>query len=443
MQPDFAPLLEVVLSAPAEPVKLSPVKRVTAHEAAGRRYFVKRYVHRGVPLRPLKFWFKPSQARREWRLANRLEDLGVPIVRHVALGERWGVGLRESILITEGFAGRPLDTAPGEDLRAVVEFVTRLHDAGVLQRDLHPGNILVAAKTGELRLVDLHGTILKPRLSPRERAENLAFLRVFLPIPVAPEISALSVHRRREYFASRSRRCLRSNREFAPRRFGGLTWHVRLPFLNPTIEAILRDPDGFLATRATILKPGRSATVGCAEGVVLKRYNLRKPENLLKDLVRPSKARRAYRKAYHLELVGVPTARPLAVANRWRFGLVARSYLLMEEIPGARHLGHWQGDGHHAARQVADLLAQLHNEGFHHRDLKETNLVFDAAGRAVLLDLEGLAFLGVVPPRRAAADLARLARAARKLTQFSRAHWQTFLRRYCRGRGLRARDLED
>lgn len=443
VQPDFAPLLEAVLNAPANSVKTSHVKRVTMHQVAGRSYFVKRYLHRGVALRPLKFFFKASQARQEWKLAQRLEQLGVPLVRHVALGERWGFGLLESTLITEGFDGQPLDAAPAVDLQAVLAFVARLHECGVLQRDLHPGNILLAPKSGELRLVDIHGTVIKPALTPEERAANLAFLRVFLPIPVEPEIAALSARQRRDYFALRSRRCLRHNREFASRRFGGLPWHVRLPFLNAASEAILRDPDGFLATRATILKPGRSSTVGRADGLVLKRYNLRKPGNLLKDLFRPSKARRAYRKAYHLELVGVATARPIAVADRRRLGFVARSYLLMEEIPDARHLGQSQGDGHCAARELGDLLAKLHNEGFSHRDLKETNLVFDSVGRGLLIDLEGLEFVGVLPLRRAVADLTRLARAARKLPQFTPAHWQTFLRRYCRGRGIRPRELAE
>src|SRR5207244_13219298 len=45
-------------------------------------------------------------------------------------------GLQESILITEGFDG----TEPN-DWPRVVEFVRLLHERGVLQRDLHPGNM--------------------------------------------------------------------------------------------------------------------------------------------------------------------------------------------------------------------------------------------------------------------------------------------------------------
>ena len=123
VHPDCAPLLEAVLKSSGRTVKKSPVKLVTSHEVGGRTWFVKRYQHEAVPLRPLKFFFKPSQARQEWDVAQQLDALGVPGVRHVALGERWGIGLRESVLITEGFAGVPLDEAPSADLSAVLKFI--------------------------------------------------------------------------------------------------------------------------------------------------------------------------------------------------------------------------------------------------------------------------------------------------------------------------------
>ena len=437
----LAPRLDDLLRSAGQIIKESPAKRVRRHELDGRTFFVKRYRHEAVGLRPWKFFFKPSQARQEWRLAQRLEALGVPVVRHLALGERWRWGLRESLLITEGFDGQPLDEVARPDLAAVLDFVGRLHDRGVLQRDLHPGNILLNERTGELRLVDLHGTRIQPVVTPPEREANLAFLRIFLPIPVPSAVVGLSERLRRDYRTHRAGRCLKHNREFEPRRLGGLRWHVRRPMRNAETERILVDPDGFLAARAQLLKSGRSATLGRAHGLVLKRYNLRKWFNLLKDLFRPSKARRAFHQSYHLELVGIPTARPIATADRRLLGLLLRSYLLMEEIPGARHLGQWQGDSRRGARLLAELLARLHNEGFSHRDLKETNLVFDAADRVFLIDMEGLNCLGTVPATRAALDLARLARAAAQLPRCSPAERFLFLRVYCRLRRLRPREL--
>ena len=441
LHPDFAPLLESVLSSPGQTVKESPVKRVTRHEVAGQTWFVKRYRHEEVTLRPLKFYFKPSQAKQEWELAQQLERLHVPSVRHVALGERWGAGLRESILITEGFAGAALDETPPPDLAAVLKFVHSLHKSGVLQRDLHPGNILLNVATGEMRLVDLHGAVIRPSLTQAERDANLAFLRIFLPVPVSAEVVQRSAVMRRQYLAKRAWRCLKHNREFEPRKTGGMSWYVRRPLVNASVSHIIADPDGFLARDAEILKPGRSSTVGRSGGLVLKRFNLRKLGNLVKDLFRLSKARRAYLKAYHLEITGVPTARAIATADRRVMGLLLRGYFLMEAIPDARHLGQWAGEPRAAARQLADVLAKLHNEGFSHRDLKETNLVFDGAGKLHIIDLEGLEYLETVPPDRAAADLARFARGAEKNPAFTPQLRWIFLRRYAKARHIKLNDM--
>ena len=442
LQPDFAPLLDELLQSPGETVKESPVKRVTRHQLGAKTFYIKRYFHHAVPLRPLKFFFKATQARQEWDLAQQLEAREIPIVHHVALGERrnWA-GTQESILITEGFDGVQLNEAPGVDPSVVLKFVERMHDQGVMQQDLHPGNILVGRNLSVLRLVDLHGTLVKPRLSREERQGNLAMLRVYLPIPVPDEIVQLSRQLRRNLLFQRSKRCLWHNREFASEQHGALKWHVRLPLVSESVRRVLAGPDEFLESRAQILKPGRTSTVGKADGLVLKRFNFRKIENLVKDLFRPSRARRAFRAAYHLELAGLPTARGIAVANQRTGGLLLRSYLLMEEIAGAIDLGTYLRTNPEPkltlARQTGRLIARLHEEGFSHRDLKETNLVIGDDGILYLLDLDGLSFLHDVSEDRCAADLARLADGVVKYPAVKARHRIAFLRAYCRARQLK------
>ena len=363
--------LDAILSNAGNRVKESDVKLVTRHEIAGKTYYVKRYRHAAVPLRPLKFFFKPSQARQEWELAQKIK---APVVKHLALGERWGFGLQESVLITEGFDGHEPTAA---DADRVLEFVRQLHAAGVLQRDLHPGNILVGK---ELRLVDLHGTELR-RPTASEIEENLARLRIFLPIDVPPNKNL-----EQQFYAHRARRCLKRNRDF-DRQDG---WYCRKEFWKDE----WRDTEAFFA-RAKILKHGRTSLVGSADGVVMKQYSLRRPSRLIKDLFRRSRAVKAYLKAYHLELVGIPTARPFAAGRRW-----FRSWFVMEEIQNVR-----QADSD-AARK---LIARLHAAGFSHRDLKPSNIVANDKG-TYLIDLEGLRFLGEVSPEQRTKDLARFER---------------------------------
>src|SRR5207247_3489276 len=156
---------------------------------------------------------------------------------------------------------------------------------------------------------------------------HLALLRVFVPIPVPAEVERDSRRLRRTLLYRRSKRCLLRNREFARQRLGGLTWQLRLSLANDAVRRVLEDPDGFLTGRAQVLKPGRTSTVGLADGLVLKRFNFRKIENVVKDLLRPSRARRAFRAAYHLELAGIATARPIALAVQRAAGILLRSYL--------------------------------------------------------------------------------------------------------------------
>jgi tRNA A-37 threonylcarbamoyl transferase component Bud32 len=442
LQPGFAPQLEAVLRSSGQMVKESPLKRVTVHQVGPDRFYVKRYLHHGVLLRPLKYLFAPTQAHQEWVLAQQLEARNIPVVRHVALGERhsW-TGIHESVLITEAFPGLPLDQAPGVDPARVLAFVNRLHEHGVLQRDLHPANLLVRKDPFEIRLVDLHGAEVRDALLDSERTANLAMLRVSYPIPVSAEVEEESARLRRTLLFRRSWRCLRHNRDFAARAAGGLLWQVRSAGLTPTALAIMDDPDGFLAQRAQILKGGRTATVGKTDSVVLKRFNFRKVENLVKDLFRHSRARRAFRAAYHLELAGISTAKVLAVASRRCCGVLLRSYLLMAEIPAALDLGARlrRGPAPEPAliRKTAELIAQLHQQGFSHRDLKETNLVLDGEQRLYLLDLDGLKFHGEVPENRVVADLMRLARGLAAFPIVTVQHRILFLLAYCRARRLK------
>jgi tRNA A-37 threonylcarbamoyl transferase component Bud32 len=438
MLPSFAPFWEAALRAPGRVIKESPAKLVTTCELSGRNYYLKRYRHGSHTLVPLKFFWKRSQARQEWELAREMEARGVPVVRHLALGEYWSwTGLRESILITEGFPGEPVRAQTAREAEAICAFLARMHEAGVIQHDLHGANLLWEPRSGEIRLVDLYGSEIKQHISQAERDRNLAVLRMTLPIPVSAEVAALSQRLRRTALAYRSKRAWKHNREFAPKRVGGLRWQVRLPFCNGKAEKIMAAPHQFLDEEARILKAGRSATVGAADGFVLKRYNYRRPVNLLKDLFRRSRAFRAFRKAYHLELAGIATARPVAAANRIRLGVATSSYFLMEEIPESTGLRDFAGNLEQAIAAVAELLARLHEEGFTHRDLKLSNLVFDGGGRPYLIDLEGLHFAGEVSTQRARADLARLWRGAQDTLPLTRQQVTVFLRRYCRLRAIK------
>jgi RIO-like serine/threonine protein kinase len=437
---DFAPLFEAAVQAPARVIKESAAKLVTEHRIGSRAFFVKCYRHSAVPFRSFKFWFKPTQAQQEWQLAAALEELGVPIVRHVAVGEkRSAQGIEESVLITEAFEGLPANEASVAP-DSIVSFIQQIWRAGVFQQDLHPANLLVHRETGEMRLVDLHGIVVRTTPVASELDLMLAAARMGLPIPVSPELERLSAEMRKRALHERSKRCLKTNRDFGIRQFGEWKWHIRTAAMTPDTEAILQNPNTF-AEKGRALKNGRSSTVAGGHGLVLKRYNFKKPLNLLKDLFRGSRARRGFRKAYHLELCGIPTPRVIAAADHRFVGFPTGGYLLMEEIPGATEAGKWNGEARAMAKVLAHSIASVHNMGFRHRDLKESNILFDTRGVPHLIDLDGLQFVGVVTAREVFLNLRRFANGMRAVGKLNRAAVITFLLHYCRERKVRPRAL--
>ncbi|MCG3150016.1 MAG: 3-deoxy-D-manno-octulosonic acid kinase [Verrucomicrobiae bacterium] len=440
--PDFADRLDAVLAAPGQPVKQTPTKLVTEHRLGDAIYYVKRYRNPG--LRPLKFHFKPAEARNEWQLAGQYAALGIPLVRHLALGERRNMlGIAESILITEGFPGRPLSRSGHDQRREVQIALGRLlrlmHDKGVLQPDLHH-NILVHPATYELRRIDVDRGELKPALTDTERIANLAWLNIGVPLSDdfftaygADAAFVQSVRQEAETTGRarrlrQARRALGTNLRFERQRHGELNWFVRLDTLNDQVRALLADPDGALEKCSRLFKtgPNRQSTVGAFNGFILKRYNQKNRWNYLKDLFRPSRAFRAYRSAYHLELLGIATPRPVAAAERRCLRVLLHSYLVTEEIAGATDLRRAETLDVEILRNAGKLIGQLHAAGFAHGDLKETNIVWDKTGKVYLLDLDGLEFCGQVSRAQAEQDLERFERGLAQCQLVTAGHREAF-----------------
>ena len=453
--PDFEPLLDRLLADAGTVIKKTPTKLVTRHDFAGEPLYLKRYIN-GVGLRPLKYFFKPSEARNEWRLAQEYTARGIPLVRHLALGERRGAfGLYESLLITAGFAGEPLSRS-GHDQRpdvqhALGKLLRLMHDKGVLQPDLHH-NILVRVDPVELCRIDVDRGELKPALTDDECIANLAWLHTSVPLSdefftaygatpdFAERVREMSAVMTKSHRVRQARRALGTNLRFQRQHHGNLAWWVRLDFLNDKLRTLLTDPDGALASGRRMFKsgPNRQATIGAFDGLVLKRFNQKNRWNYLKDLFRPSRAYRAYQRAYHLELLGIATPRPIAAAERRMSRILLNSYLVTEEIVGATDLRRAETLDVEVARNAGHLIGQLHAAGFSHGDLKETNIVWDAAGKVYILDLDALDYVKEIAPELAAENLRRLARGATQSKLVTEAHRKAFLKGYFETRGSAA-----
>src|SRR4051812_29875790 len=171
---DGLPLDEWLRDGRAQVVKQGPHRTVYRVRLDGLDVHLKHY-----PVYDLRAWLRqlvrPSKARTEYEIAERLAARGVPTVVPLAVGERvTTLGAGESWLVTETLAGtEPLSTfverLPQMDARrqtalrqrlavALGRFTARLHNAGVLHHDLHAGNLLArwTDDEPELFLIDLH-----------------------------------------------------------------------------------------------------------------------------------------------------------------------------------------------------------------------------------------------------------------------------------------------
>src|SRR5690606_12698505 len=141
---------------------------------------------------------------------------------------------------------------------------------------------------------------------------------------------------------------------------------------------------------------------------------------------RPSPSRRAFFTGLVLESAGVSAVRPLAAIESRTGGL---SFTILEHLDGP-DLGRYLVAGLEGSepserralksrtwRELAGLVAKLHAAGVRQRDLKAPNILVpleSSSSRAVLVDLEGMRFVGRLPSARARMrDLARLATSLR------------------------------
>ncbi|RMG14608.1 MAG: hypothetical protein D6731_10020 [Planctomycetota bacterium] len=182
----------------------------------------------------------------------------------------------------------------------------------------------------------------------------------------------------------------------------------------------------------------RLATPAGEVEVAAKLFRYRGLRGALSDLLRGSKAARALRGYERVAAADLPTAEPLAIAERRRGGLVVESWLVTRFLPGARELPRVVEERREdrsgtlrLARAVGDLVGRLHAAGIDHPDLKHLNILVGAGEELFLLDLDALVPARPLTWRRRVRALGQLeAYAARDYPWAGPALRRAFLRAY-------------
>jgi len=407
-------------------LKRTLTRTVHRMAAGGTTVFVKH--HRIVSLKErLKYLVLPSRASSEWEASRALRELAIPAARALAFGERRVAGvLTEAVLVSEEVAdatplGRALEEAGSKDeiLASVAELVRRAHDRNVLHRDLHGGNILLAA--GRPFFIDLHRMTIGRRVPTRRRIRNIGhllafagdrpsdadraiFVRAYLGSD-APEPEVDRLGRRVEHaarrlrerrYASRTKRCIGRSTGFRIERQGGMTVYRRADFEPDRVLEAIEQHRSTLADgpEEHVLKRDHRAgvtvvdlaTPGGPQRLCVKEFVRPGVWRRLGDLIRGSRARVAWVGSNACRVRGIATPLACAAAEAG-----PRSYFITEYIDGAQRFNDYVADhgrpaGPAVARwrrfvlEAAEFVRGLHAHRLRHRDLSAKNILVRERG---------------------------------------------------------------
>jgi tRNA A-37 threonylcarbamoyl transferase component Bud32 len=457
---ELLPLLPTLLSHPAAVVVKQNLQRTILRiDAPGGTVFVKRS-RANTPRAWAREILRPPKARLEFENAVRLRELGIPCGEPLAWAEADSFWPGESAIVTREVAGGvPLDEYLSDSLMSVERrkvavqlgrLFARMHAAGVAHPDPHPGNLLVQATADGPRfvLLDVHAVRFgRPLTWPEARDNLVLFNRWFqlrasrtdrarfwqaydtgrpggvsplfptanrgLTPPARLENETSASNRR--FWAARDDRYLGSNRQFRKAKGRGVRGHAVRELPDDVVKAWLADPDAvFAQPGVVVLKDSPSATVAIVNGVLFKRFRLKRSTDALKNLLRRSEALRSWVFGHGLLDRHLPTARPLFVAHRYRRGIPREGYVAFEVVPDAVELPAFVASATFTelrtlCETLGRLIRTLHDRGISHRDLKPANILLSGPDRRpVFIDLVGLAVHTDVPAVIRRRDLTRL-----------------------------------
>lgn len=392
VQREIAARLDAVESIPgAELIKRNLVRAVYRVPLAdGARVIVKRYAVRGVR-DPVKYLFKASRARAEWRVGRGLDEAGIPTAVPLAMAERHAGGLlRDAALVTReipdalhlnAYVEEHFAAEEGAELRVALydrlaRLIRRMHAAGFVHNDLHGGNVLVNGDpaTAQAHIIDLHSVTRSGTPSPGRRwfdlvkllhsmrtcstpQERVALCRAYEDeggTPSGTELSRLLAAGRvssvlepriermeRKRVRSRTLRSLERSSRFDVTSAGPFhVHHLRAIPAASFRELIPGHREALARGGAAVLKDAhRSALtrqmLGAPDGpepVIVKEYRLGSWRERIKNVLRRPRPISAWIAGNGLRVRGFEVAEPLALVLRGRGAFAREAFLFMRDM---------------------------------------------------------------------------------------------------------------
>jgi tRNA A-37 threonylcarbamoyl transferase component Bud32 len=423
-------------------VKDRGYRKLWHFEYKGRGYYLKFYPRGYSQLRRL---FRGSPANWEFVRLQALQKAAVPAPRAVAelVGLRLDGELGDAVVLEaiepavsmdQYITKLLLDGAEIPHRRKLAEkiyqMLHRLGKAKLGHNDLHLGNMLL--KNGEIYLLDAYavrfgGLTTKDVMGIAHGVSRVAtrtdllrgWKKLEAGVPM-PRKNTIAPRLRRKFLERTSR----ENDQFGllamgdwsgvyfkraryPRRWGpasqltvsGQDWEKEWPQLWEQIES----------GKMEVLKSSPSGDVLAGEiplgaqqiSIVVKRPFRRHWYRYLNEIGRGSRAWRAWRKAWALVARDIPTAWPLLVLQKRKFGYITDAVLVCQRVIGST-LDHADLNAMEPKqrdmlfRRTGAVLRRIDDTGMGHFDAKSANWIVqedEKQGlRPILIDVDGIRF---------------------------------------------------
>lgn len=305
-------------------------------------------------------------------------------------------------------------------LNKALQAIAKLHLKGLWQQDLHLDNLL--AQGEEIYWIDGDGfsvgEIGSP-LSTKQVTNNIAIFFAQLPPQIdqyLPELVTFyqqqnttvslvldnvlaEISRIRQWRVSNILKKIRRDCTLfsVKNTINGFYGVVRQE--ESTLAPLLATPDQYIDQGRFIKGFGTTNVVDTqvnGKHIVLKRYNIKNFKHRLSRFWRPTRGWHSWQEGFRLMMLGIPTAKPLALLEERFLGMRGRAWLVTEYLKGPdllTHLMPYENSGIPAVElaEIGVLFDSLIKQRVTHGDLKGTNL-FWVNNQWVLIDLDAVKY---------------------------------------------------
>ncbi len=383
----------------------------------GRRVFLKRDKTKGW-IEGLRYLVFPSKGQKEFHIASRLDGRGLPIPQPLGWVERVRKGWVQESYYLSGAIGTGVsfleEAAKSREPRSIVELakaVRKFQEAGLFHRDLHGGNFLWENDT--LYLTDLHRAKLMKSLPLRRRLWNLSHLfhslrsmwgeeeqlqfldqyfegkfdssqkREVLHQKIRPVMDRLQ----QRQWRSRTKRCLKESTEFTVQKEKKVRYFYRRDFPLGRLKRVMAEHQNLVRERpSSLIKYSPEVIVSVLkdeeEGICLKQFCYPTFWARMKEHFRRSKGLKAWKAANGMRARGLPSLKPLALAERKDWVGQRESFLLVEALVNDQEMDRYILRGFEDLkkkrlfiRTFARWLEGLHKMRLYHKDMKTCNIL--------------------------------------------------------------------